>query len=175
MDRTLELLMATLCTLWIMWGASTCAVQCSRAKAEDKTKLHLAQCLMAETSGYSGYKNTEWAAHAWVLKKRKIKRGVSLDVSITEYCAVFDKRGYTFYKSRSKKIRATTMENIFFGSQKRWAALFAWVDIFLQGKVKDPCPAAMHFGTDSDVGEKPLIEVCHWLGKRGNKFYRVKR
>ena len=149
--------------------------QCTpHAHGQDKTALHLAQCLRSETDKYHGPGNVEWAAHAWVLRKRAVQKGVSLNEMVLQYCAIFDKRSPAYYGQRANAIRRSSFSRPLHGKKAEWVLLRKFVWNFLLGDViKDPCPSAMHFGTESDVGGKALVEVCKWLGKRGNKFFRV--
>ena len=143
------------------------------AHGEDKTALHLAQCLMAEESGKSS--EAKLAAHAWVLRKRAAQKGVSLDDMVIQYCAVFDIRAKAYYSRRARAIRASGSEPMVGRQATRMEKLLHFARRFLTGQVKDPCPAAMHFGNADDVGDKPLVEVCKWLGRKGNKLYKVKK
>jgi hypothetical protein len=146
------------------------------ARGQDHTALHLAQCLRAETDSYSGHNQTEWAATAWVLRKRAYQKGVSLDEMVLLYCALFDRRSARYYGLRSENIRQSTFKDPKHGRKKHWQKLERFVLRFLRGVVPDPCPEADHFGNESDVqGKTNMIEVCPELGKRGNKFYKVVR
>ena len=176
MNRTLETYLMVATWLLLIIALNTCGILYS-AKAQDKTALHLAQCLMAEEDGQYPDK---WPAHAWVLRKRikpmeiELKRKVSFDEAITNYCAVFDRRGTRYYGGRADKIRRSTFQNPLHGKAFIWKRLQRFVQAFLQGTIPDPCPVARYFGNAADVKGKPIyIEVCRWLGKRGNKFFRV--
>ncbi len=160
--------------LWLFILSSFIYVCSERLYADDKTALHLAQCLLAEESGKSS--QAKLAAHAWVLRKRAEQNGVSLDDMVIEYCAVFDVRAKAYYSRRARAIRASSIDHPPAGFSTRvWSRVVGFSRHFLAGQVMDPCPAAMHFGNADDVGDKPLAEVCKWLGKRGNKLYKVKK
>ena len=137
----------------------------------DDTGINLARCLRAETDTYSG----DWAGMAWVLRKRAYQKGVTLNEMVLDYCSVFDRRSRAYYGSRSEKIRTSTFDVPLHGREREWKLLERFVRRFLGGVVTDPCPEAEHFGNAGDVGRKALVEVCLELGKRGNKFYKVKR
>lgn len=141
------------------------------ARGQDNTAINLGRCLRAETNTYSN----DWAPMAWVLRKRAYQKGVTLNEMVLQYCAVFDKRSYAYYRDRSKKIRESTFQAPKYGTEKEWKVLSRFVASFLRGTVGDPCPEAEHFGNEGDVAGKSLVEVCPELGKRGNKFYKVKR
>jgi hypothetical protein len=146
------------------------------AKSQDKTALHLAQCLRAETNTYSGQHDREWAAMSWVLRKRAYQKGVSLNAMVQSYCSVFESRSARYNRLRGKDIRASTFDDPKHGTKKEWQRLKDFVERFMAGIVPDPCWQANHFGNENDVrGKTTLVEVCPWLGKRGNKFYKVKR
>jgi hypothetical protein len=153
----------------------------AQGRAEDAdTQLNLARCLMAETSGYSGKNNSEWAAMAWVLQKRsdqmsrRFKRHVSLDDTVQKYCAVFDRWSRYYTGQRAIDIRRSTFDIPHHGKLKTWNRLEAFTARFVAGTVGDPCPEAEHFGNENDVKGRPIyIEVCRELGQRGNKFYII--
>ena len=166
MNRTIELILMVLAMLFMYYTA---------AKGQDNTALHLAQCMRAETDTYHGYQDREWAAMSWVLYKRSFQKGVSFNDMILQYCAVFDNRSHHYYGVRARAIRASTFDKPKHGTKKDWAKLKAFTTKFMNGLYPDPCSHADHFGNEGDVKGKALVEVCRWLGKRGNKFYRVKR
>lgn len=141
-----------------------------QCKAQDQTALLLAQCLRAEADTYY----PDYAPIAHVLKKRAEQRGVSLRVMILDYCAVFDKRSVQHYRRRARAILASTVTSPKHGTKKEWMMLYEFVAHFVDGLIPDPCPKAMHWGGKIDVVWPGLIEVCPELGKRGNRFYRVR-
>ena len=153
---------------------------------DDETRLTMARCLMAETSGYSGPRERQWASMVWVLQKRawdrsRTKKRTATLLSMTmEYCAVFDSWSKYHYGQRAVDIRRSTFENpIFKPRQKKnwgnWEDMKRFLDDWVEGKVGDPCTEARHFGAHSDVAGKPIyIHVCKHIGeKRGNKLYMV--
>jgi hypothetical protein len=146
----------------------------NKCRAQDPTALNLARCLRAEVDNYSGYRNAEWSAHAWVLKKRARAEGSTLNEMVLRYCAVHNRGAKESYKPRSKRIRRSTFQAPLHGTTAEWAELKRFVDAFIRGKIPDPCPRAIHFGNADDVKDKPqMVEVCKWLGRRGNKFFKV--
>jgi hypothetical protein len=148
--------------MWLMhWTA---------AQGQDNTAINLARCMRSETDSYSGHNNTEWAAMSWVLYKRAFQKGVTFNTMILQYCAVFRRCSI-----RANAIRASTFAKPKHGTKKQWAKLKRFTTKFMNGLYPDPCSHADHFGNESDVKGKALVEVCPWLGERGNKFYRVKR
>ncbi len=154
--------------IWLMYLTA--------ARGDDTTALNLARCMRAETDSYSGENNQEWAAMAHVLRKRAKQSKRTLNKTILAYCAVFDRRGAAYYQPRSKAIRASTFEAPLHGRPAEWQKLREFSQAFMGGRIADPCPEAMHFGADYDVGpDSSLVEVCHHLGERGNKFFRVRQ
>lgn len=151
--------------------AAVALMYSTAARGDDVTAINLARCLRAETNTYS----KDWPVMAWVLKKRAMRKGITLNEMVLQYCAVFDRRSYAYYRARSAKIRTSTFQDPKYGTAKEWRALARFVAAFLKGRVADPCPEAEHFGNEGDVGAKSLVEVCPELGKRGNKFYKVVR
>jgi hypothetical protein len=166
MKRTLEIILLTLAVVYLYAFVS---------RADDDTGINLARCLRAETDAYSGKGNAEWAAHAWVLRKRAFTKGVTLNDMVLQYCAVFDRRSKAYYRKRSKDIRLSRFGKPLHGKARDWAKLRTFVGAFLAGTIADPCPEAEHFGSKSDVKNKALQEVCPELNGRGNTFYKVVR
>jgi hypothetical protein len=166
MKRTLEIILLTIAVIYLY---------CFVSRADDDTGINLARCLRAETDKYSGKGDAEWAATAWVLRKRAFTKGVTLNDMVLQYCAVFDRRSAAYYRKRSKDIRLSRFDEPLHGKARDWAKLRTFVGAFLAGTIADPCPEAEHFGAKSDVKNKALQEVCPELNGRGNTFYKVVR
>jgi hypothetical protein len=162
-------------------------LKCCNAQAqEDPTALHLAQCIRAECDECNNEYEKETMAH--ILVKRMVqynnnkynkikKQSINLDTMILSYCSVFDRRAKAYYGARSTAIRKSTFAKGGHGSLKWWRYMKAWTHNFLEGRIDDPYPLAMHFNGLMDIHRVPSnwIEITRFKhGKRANIIYRYK-
>jgi hypothetical protein len=176
MNKILTIILLVGCVITLYMFVDTAQGRSVDADAQ----LNLARCLIAETSGYSGKNNNEWAAMSWVLRKRQFqmskryRREFTLDETILRYCAVFNPGSRYHYGQRAVDIRRSTFDSPHHGKLKVWTKLQAFTARFMAGTVGDPCSEAQHFGNHEDVkGKTSYVEVCPELGKRGNKYYKI--
>jgi hypothetical protein len=146
------------------------------AQDDDDTVLALAQCLAAECDKCDRGKEKE--AIAWVLWKRMERYNANPNnrekrtyyEQVIRYCSVFDKRSVYYYRYRSRRIRAATIENQSHLTNADWLSLLIFSRRFVSPNERpgDPTPSAIHFSGLIDIRialARSLVEVTRYCSR----------
>ena len=154
---------------WLIWLLIAVCISIGLihriAEGQDKTALHLVQCIRAECDQCPH--PLEPAAIAHVLRKHSARQGKSLDALMKRYCSVFRDDS-----ARAKAIRGSTFDAPLHGDPEWWKLYEVFADEFLAGNIPDPLPSADHFGGGMDTHRAlraGWVLVVHW----SNWFWNV--
>ena len=159
-----------------LWFLAVCASVLVRADDRwpawtAEAKLDLSKAILAESNFRD---EQEGAAIAWVLTKRwrRLSADTPISQMIRNYCALWEPQSYQYYSERSTSIRAATLQSPpGRGYSRRWKALTAFVERFAGRQITDPCPEAMHWGSEDDRKRVPDWKVVCVFGKSPRRQY----
>lgn len=169
-------------TLWIAVVALfiTGLARVAFGQYDEKTELHLVQCVIAECDSCINYPEEPAAIMHVQLKlmnrynanpRNKVKR--TLDDQVVAFCAVFDKRSKHYYGRRAERIRQSTFRKPLHLKKPVWKKMRYLARLFLAGHLPDPATMAMDYGGDMDVpGAKKKGGVV--VVKYSNTFLRYR-
>lgn len=133
---------------------------------DEATKLTLARAMVGEADWHE----PDHVAIAFVLAKRwPLYRAHHQDASFQQYIELYSSPLRRDLGARSAWLRSLTWGPIEGPHSKRWERVRDLVERFSQGRLKDPCPGAMHWGGAMDrpgAGMKPVS-----CGYTRNIFY----
>ncbi len=137
---------------------------------DEATKLTLAHAMVGEADWYT----PDHIAIAFVLARRwPLYRDNRQNVSFKTYISL-----YSSPLRREGSARTTWLRSLPWGPiegpfAKHWDKVRALVDAWSEGKVKDPCPLAMHWGGAMDRPGPDMIPMS--CGYTRNIFYGHKK
>ncbi len=137
---------------------------------DEQTKLTLAQAMVGEADWYE----PDHVAIAFVLARRwPMYRDNRQDVSFKTYIEL-----YSSPLRRERNARAAWVRSLPWGSiegpfAKHWDRVRALVEAWAAGKVKDPCPRAVHWGGAMDRPGPDMVPMS--CGLTRNIFYGIRK
>ncbi len=127
-----------------------------REQLDEATKLTLARAMVGEADWHE----PDHVAIAFVLAKRwPLYRVRHPEASFQDYIALYSSAVKRDVGARAKWLHSLPWGPIEGPHSKRWDRVRALVERFSEGKLRDPCPGAMHWGGAMDrpgAGMKPV-------------------
>ncbi|MFT3926683.1 MAG: hypothetical protein QM778_29330 [Myxococcales bacterium] len=169
MRRTLISLFLAALSLMVTAQASARPFLDVGEELDDPTKLTLARAMVGEADWHA----PDHVAIAFVLAKRwPIYRTHHPEATFQQYIALYSSPLRRDLGARSAWLRSLPWGPIEGPYAQRWDQVRALVERFSQGKLRDPCPGAMHWGGAMDrpaAGMRPVS-----CGYTRNIFYGLR-
>ena len=139
---------------------------------DEETQLVLAQTLVGEAEWHK----VDYAPIAFVLARRwyTYNRNHEEDVSFQKFIKMYSAlwKGTSWRKTQLRKLPwASISQKKHNWGGKHWDRVREWVIRWGRGKVRNPCPSAVHWGSPED--RAPATWIIVNCGPTDNIFYRV--
>jgi hypothetical protein len=137
---------------------------------DEATKLTLAQAMVGEADWHE----PDHIAIAFVLARRwPLYRERRQDVSFQNYIRMYSSPMRRDLGARTAFLRSLPWGPIEGPYKEHWARVRALVERWSEGRVKDPCPGAMHWGGAMDRPSAQLRPIS--CGFTRNIFYGIRK